>query len=227
MHYLRLWDLSCVNRVDHYSCNSENVRRRIQKCYGTDAEVLYPPADTSRFRIKENSSSDYYLAFGALVPYKRVDLAIEAFAGTNRRLIVAGSGPEESRLRELARGTSVEVIGGVDSKKVVELYQNAIAFLFPGEEDFGITPLEAQACGTPVIAYGRGGALETVVEGETGLFFQDQSRASIEDALLRFEDTAWDPEKCRNQALKFSNEVFRQKFENSLISAWQDHLKPC
>ncbi|MBT3786147.1 glycosyltransferase, partial [bacterium] len=108
-----------------------------------------------------------------------------------------------------------------------ELYQNAIAFLFPGEEDFGITPLEAQACGTPVIAYGRGGALETVVEGETGLFFQDQSRASIEDALLRFEDTAWDPEKCRNQALKFSNEVFRQKFENSLISAWQDHLKPC
>jgi len=224
MHYLRIWDVSSTNRVDFYTCNSRNVQQRIRRCYAKEAQVLYPPADTSRFEWKSGNSRDYYLAFGALVPYKRIDLVVEAFRDSGRKLVVAGSGPEESRLREMAGGSSVEVIGRVDSQKVVELYQNARAFVFPGEEDFGITPLEAQSCGTPVIAFGKGGALETVIDGKTGVFFREQTVSSMLEAIEEFESREWDAGLCREQAQRFSNEVFQQNFQKSILQAWERHI---
>lgn len=225
MHYLRIWDASSANRVDFYSCNSQNVRKRISKCYARAAEVIYPPADTSRFTLKNKNAEDYYLAFGALVPYKRFDLAVQAFSKSGRRLIVAGSGPEEQKLKELARGSHVEIRGKVPNDEVARLYQGARAFIFPGEEDFGITPLEAQACGTPVIAFGRGGALETVVEGKTGLFFREQSTQALLKVIEEFEALDWDSQVCRENAQRFSNEIFKEKFTEGILAAFENFSK--
>jgi len=222
MHYLRMWDRNSSERVDFYSCNSYNVQRRILKYYNRQSEVLHPPVDSDYFQAVEKKE-DYYFLLAALVPYKRVDLALEVCKKMGRKLYIAGGGPELERLRASAVGSSVEVLGRQSSERLRELYQGAKAFLFPGEEDFGITPLEAQACGTPVIAYGRGGALETVLAGETGVFFKEQTVESFQSAIEEFEGKNWDFQKCREQAMKFSNPVFREKFEKSLLSAYRDH----
>jgi len=210
-NYLRLWDVATAGRVDHYIANSENVRRRIQRHYRRDAAVIWAPVDSQRLKLAEKSD-DYYLVVSALVPYKRVDLAVAAAARLNRRLVVVGTGPERASLERLA-GPNVEFLGWQSDDQVRDRYAGCRALLFPGEEDFGIVPLEAQACGKPVIAFGRGGALETVVDGETGLFFADQTVDALAAAMTRLEKESarFVPAKIREHAMKFDRAVFKQR----------------
>ena len=164
VHWLRAWDVSAASRVDYFVANSYNVARRIQKYYNRSSEVLYPPVDTKRFYVKQNPAADYFLVVSRLLPYKRVDLAVEACTRLGVRLKVVGTGPELARLKAKA-GPTIEFLGRAPDGQVEELLADCRAFLFPGEEDFGITPLEAMASGRPVVAFRAGGAVESVVEG--------------------------------------------------------------
>ena len=223
MHYLRVWDVAAVNRVDQYTCNAKNVARRIKKIYDRESEVIYPPVDTERFQIGDKRE-DYFFILAALVPYKRVDLAVKACVELGVPLKLAGIGPEESNLRELAGSGNVEFLGRVGHEEAVELYQKAAGFLFPGEEDFGITPLEAQACGTPVIAYARGGALETVVDQKTGIYFNEQTVESMKAAITKCQNMEFDRSVLRNHALTFDNACFRERFAESVCRSYHNYL---
>ncbi len=162
-----------------------------------------------------DDSNAYYFICSAMVPYKRLDIAIEACRKLGRRLVIAGAGPDEQRLKSLGGG-EVEFAGRVDDEELRDLYSGARAFLFPGEEDFGITPLESMACGRPVIAYGKGGALETVIEGETGVFFAEQSAASLAEAIEQFESMSFDPTHARRHAEEFSRPRFKEKMAEAI-----------
>jgi glycosyltransferase involved in cell wall biosynthesis len=210
-NYLRLWDAATSGRVDHYIANSENVRRRIQRHYRRDATVIWAPVDTQRLSLSEKPG-DYYLVVSALVPYKRVDLAVAAAARLSRRLVIVGTGPERAGLERLA-GPNVQFLGWQSDDQVRDWYAGCRALLFPGEEDFGIVPLEAQACGKPVIAFGRGGALETVRDGETGIFFAEQTVDSLAGAMKRLEEEGgrFVPARIRDHAMKFDRAEFRRR----------------
>jgi glycosyltransferase involved in cell wall biosynthesis len=205
--WLRRWDVRSSASVTRFIANSENVRERIRQVYGRDATVVYPPVDTDFFTPRVPEQNDYYLVVSALEPYKRVDLAITAIQQLNRCLIVTGRGTQEAALRRLA-GNSVEFTGWVSDDRLRELYRGCRALLFPGLEDFGMCPVEAQACGRPVIAYGRGGALESVIDGKTGVFFPEQTTVSIIDGVRRFEVMTFDPEAARHNSLRFTREKF-------------------
>lgn len=219
LHRMRQWDYSAAQRPDIILANSHEVRRRIQKYYRREAQVVNPPVTMpSKDRYLGLDKEDYYVTVGRLVSYKKTDLIVEAFAHMkNRRLLVAGAGPELSRLRHMAKGrANVEILGFVDEARKLELLAKARAFIFAPHEDFGIVPLEAQACGTPVIAYGRGGALETVVEGATGTFFGEQTVEALQQGLDRFEDieATFDPAVLREHAERFTEEVFQRRFQH-------------
>jgi len=205
--YLRQWDITSSNHVDYFIANSHNVARRIQRHYRREATVIHPPVETETF-INCGDVEDYYLIVTALVPYKQVHLAVEAFNQSGRRLLIVGSGPEKEKLTAAAKA-NISFLPFQQAPELKKLYSRCQALVFPGEEDFGIVPLEAQSCGRPVIAYGRGGALETVVPPEsgapaTGLFFETLSAASLNQAVERFEKLTFDPQACRENALKFS-----------------------
>ncbi|EFN9786646.1 glycosyltransferase family 4 protein, partial [Escherichia coli] len=175
LHKIRLWDCRTANGVDHFIANSQFIARRIKKVYGRDADVIYPPVDVNRFELNFNKE-DYFFTASRLVPYKRIDLIVEAFSEMpNRKLVVIGDGPEMQKIKSKAK-TNIEILGYQPDSVMQEYMRNAKAFVFAAEEDFGIIPVEAQACGTPVIAFGKGGALETIrplgVDKPTGLFFQ-------------------------------------------------------
>lgn len=222
---LRQWDYFTATQVDFFLANSHNVAQRIAKYYRRDADVLYPPVDTDSFTLYTGQRESYYLAASRLVPYKRMDLIIQAFAQDplKRQLKVVGDGPEFQRLKRLADGSPhIELIGYLQGEKLHHLMQRAQAFVFAADEDFGIVPLEAQACGTPVIAYGHGGALETVKGLEhhqqaTGVYFAEQTVASLSEAIEAFEAHEFSPQVCRLQAEAFSNSVFTQRLE-TLVS---------
>lgn len=203
---LRGWDVRTAGRVHHYIANSENVRTRIRTHYGTDAAVIFPPVDTNQFILSERDGG-YYLIVSALVPYKKVDLAIEAFNRSGAKLVIVGKGPEEKQLRTMAR-PNIEFLGWRSDADLIGLYAGCRALIFPGEEDFGIVPLEAMASGKPVIAFGKGGALETVVEGITGTFFEAQSVEDLAAAVARGGAMTFDPGAIRGHALKFSRERY-------------------
>jgi glycosyltransferase involved in cell wall biosynthesis len=214
MHYLRMWDYAAAQRVDFFVANSETVRQRIRKYYHRDSEVIYPPCDVERFSVA-NSVGDYYLYVGRLVPYKRVDLAIEVFNKNRKKLVVAGDGPQMSKLKSIA-SSNIEFLGFVDDNELTSLYAGCKALIFPGEEDFGLVPVEAQASGRPVIAFAKGGAMETVVHGKTGILFQSQTAKALDAAVKEFESLAdsFDPHAIRNHAYSFDKRNFDRNFKS-------------
>lgn len=209
LSYIRLWDYFAAQRVDAYLTLSQYVARRIRKYYHREATVVPPPVDVERFSVSKNDDG-YYLIVSRLVPYKRIDIAIEACEALGRRLLIAGTGPEQEELVRRA-GRWTEFLGFVPEEQLPRLYAGARALLFPQEEDFGITPLEAAASGKPTIAYGAGGALETIISGVTGLFFTVQSATSLQEAMLAFERQPWDGATIRRHAEQFRREVFLQR----------------
>lgn len=221
---LRQWDFFTAAQVDTFLANSHNVARRIAKYYRREADVLYPPVDVDAFYLHQGPREDYYLAASRLVPYKRLDLIIQAFAHDpqQRRLKVVGEGPEFKRLADLARGHEhIELLGYLPAGALEPLMQRARGFVFAADEDFGIVPLEAQACGTPVIAYGRGGALETVkgpehADAATGVHFDRQTPESLRHAIEAFEQRTFSPLACRAQAERFSHRHFQQRLASLL-----------
>ncbi|MDP2471068.1 MAG: glycosyltransferase family 4 protein [Candidatus Palauibacterales bacterium] len=223
LHYLRRWDAASALRVDHFFANSEYVARRIRKHYRRDAEVVHPPVDTGSFELSAETD-DHYLVVGQLVGYKRADLAVRAFTEMGKPLVVIGEGEQMKELKRLA-GPTVQLLGRQPFSVVREKYARCRALVFPGEEDFGIVPVEAMAAGRPVIAFGRGGARETVVEGETGLFFQEQTVESLARAVERFESrpTPFEPERIRARAERFDRRVFKATMESRIGELLEEH----
>lgn len=210
---MRLWDLASVNRVDHFIANSNYIAKRIKKLYQRESEVIYPPVDIHRFTLQEEKK-DFYLTASRLVPYKKIDIIIEAFNQMpNKKLIVIGDGPEFKKLNRLA-GSNVQLKGYLKSEDLKTYMQDAKGFVFAAKEDFGIIPVEAQACGTPVIAFNAGGLKETVIAHETGLFFDQQTSKSIKDSIQTFENLSFDPIKIRENATRFSKERFEKEMKD-------------
>lgn len=207
LHHLRSWDYLAANRPDHFIANSRLVKERIRKYYSRDAEIIYPPVEVNNFSIQSNPEN-YYLAGGRLVPYKKFDLIVRAFNRLGIPLKIFGEGPIFRALKSMAK-PNIEFLGRVSDEVKAELYARAIAYLHPQEEDFGITALEAQAAGTPVIAWGQGGAEETVVAGVTGQFIDEQSWEEIAGTIIRFDRSKFDPLLIREHARKFDVSVFR------------------
>ena len=219
LHYLRQWDAGAANRVGVFVANSRYVARRILNCYRRTATVIYPPVDVDAFPLRTDKE-EFYLAASRMVPYKRMPLIAAAFAATpHRKLVVVGDGTELAKVKAAA-GPNVEVLGYQSDAVLRDLMQRARAFVFAAEEDFGITPVEAMACGTPVIAFGKGGATETVVPGVSGLLFAEQTVASVVDAVDRFERAEWDPVAIRHHAEAFRPERFRAEFAALLDREW-------
>lgn len=221
LHKMRIWDMRTANGVDHFLGISKYIQRRIRKCYGRDSFLLYPPVDTEEFSPTAQKK-DFYLTASRMVPYKRIPLIIEAFAKTpHRKLRVIGTGPEWDRCKEICP-PNVELLGFQPHSVLKQNLQDAKAFIFAAEEDFGIVPIEAQACGTPVIAYGRGAALETIQGPEhsapTGVFFFEQTADSINIAIDAFERDLGSitADACRQNSLRFSHQVFHDQFADIL-----------
>ena len=212
MHYLRMWDTRTANGVDHFVANSDFIAQRILKTYRRSAEVIHPPVDTHKL-ASVTDKEDFYVTLSRLVPYKRVDVVIDAFAGMpSRRLIVVGDGPDLPKLKARAPA-NVTFAGHVSQEAKVRYLQQAKAFVFAGEEDFGIALVEAQACGTPVITFGRGGAAEIIVSGETGLLFDEQTPEALVAAIDRFEQMrSFDAPQIRLNASRFGVARFRREF---------------
>lgn len=229
LHRARIWDLRTANGVDHYIANSNFIARRVWKAYRREATVIYPPVDVETCGLRE-TKDEFYLTASRLMPYKKVPAIVEAFGALpKRKLVVVGDGTEMKRVKAAA-GPNVEILGHQPSTVLVDLMQRAKAFIFAAEEDFGITPVEAQACGTPVIAFGRGGALETVRglghAKPTGLFFHSQEPRAIADAVLAFEDhqERMLPGNCRENSLRFSAQIFRDTYSRFVEQCWDGFL---
>jgi len=220
---LRRWDYHVAQkRVDYFLANSHNIARRVEKFYERHADVLYPPVETGRFHVEPNPRADYFLVVSRLLAYKRVDLAIEAMTRLGLPLKVVGGGPDAQRLKSLA-GPTVEFLGRRSDEEVADLLANCRAFLFPGEEDFGIAPLEAMASGRPVLAFGAGGALETVVDGETGLFFSEPTPESLTEAVRRLDGLCVRPDRIRAHAETFDTAAFVDRVRTLVAARWAEH----
>jgi glycosyltransferase involved in cell wall biosynthesis len=213
---LRRWDHDNSARVDRFVAISQHVKRRIEKFYGRDADVVYPPVDTERCTPGPDSEHQGYdLVVSALVPYKRVDLAVQAYRRNGFPLMVVGSGTEYETLRAQATD-NITFCGWKSDAEILELYRGCRMLIFPGEEDFGIVPVEAQACGKPVVAFGRGGATETVLDGQTGLFFHEQTSAALIEAIEKCAARKWNPQLIRHHSLKFSTQQFIDGIHKSI-----------
>ncbi len=212
--YLRYWDRIACQRPDVYLAISENVKKRIKKYYGRDSQVIYPPVDLEKFKTRDSSLNvdSYYLVVSRLVGYKRVEIVVEAFNKLGLPLKIIGRGTEMGRLKRMAK-KNVEFLGQLTDKELISYYQKCRALVFPQEEDFGLVPLEAQACGKPVIAFRGGGALETVVQGKTGEFFSPQTSESLIKVVKSFKPEKYLPGDCQEQAEKFGKEIFKKKFK--------------
>lgn len=217
---LRSWDVRTADRVDYFVANSENVARRIKTYYQRNADVIHAPVDTSRFAAS-TASDDYYLIVSALVPYKRVDLAIDVFNRMNKRLLIVGKGPERRRLESMA-GPTIEFLGWQPDDALVSLYGRSRALIFPGVEDFGIVPLEAMACGKPVVAFAAGGALETVIDGATGVLFDRQDASVLEEAVRKIDRMDFDASAVRKRALQFDRSRFKEAIDQYISKRTQE-----
>jgi glycosyltransferase involved in cell wall biosynthesis len=222
---LRIWDQVSAARVDHFIANSPVIAERIRKYYRREAAYIPPPVEAKRFPFDPNIiPENYFLILSRLVPYKRIDLAIEACNRLQLPLVIIGGGRDEERLKHLA-GPTIRFMGRLPDEEVIHYFTHCRAFLFPGEEDFGITPLEAQACGRPIIAYGAGGALASVIDGVTGLFFHEQTVDSLAAALTSFDEHAFDPHIIHNHALEFDTSRFSRRMLQ-FIEAKMNEGKP-
>lgn len=208
-HYMRIWDVASSNRVDYFIANSTEVQKRIKKHYKRDSVVINPPVRCNMFNISE-TDGDYYLVLSRLVGYKRFDLAVQACSELGKKLVVIGEGPEREKIEKLAN-ENVTFLGRQPDEVVKKYMSECKALLFPGEEDFGIVPVEAQSCGRPVIAYGKGGVLDSVIDGKTGVFFKEQTVESLKEAIEKFETMKFDKEEIRKHALEFDESVFQEK----------------
>jgi glycosyltransferase involved in cell wall biosynthesis len=212
LHYVRNWDIASLGRVDHFIAISHYIAQRIKKVYGRESTVIYPPVETDEIPYS-SEKEDYYLTVSRLVPYKRVDLMVEAFAQLpNKRLVVVGDGPEMKKIKTLAT-KNVDILGWRTTQEVHELMRKAKGFLFAAEEDFGIAVVEAQAAGTPVIAFGKGAVTETVISGRSGVFYPKQRVDSLMAAIEEFERTSFDPQQIRAHAQRFNRQRFLREFK--------------
>ena len=209
--WLRVWDQTTAMRVDHFIANSPAVADRIQKYYRREAVVIPPPVDASRFLFDPTTQpEDYFLVVSRLMPYKRIDLAIQACNRLQLPLVIIGSGRDQQRLQQMA-GPTIRFLGRLSDAEVLHYYAHCRALILPGEEDFGITPLEAQASGRPAVAYSAGGALASVIDGVTGTFFQEQTVESLAATLAAFDETRYDPQIIRDHALEFDKPRFHRR----------------
>jgi glycosyltransferase involved in cell wall biosynthesis len=210
IHYLKIWDRLSADRVDHFIANSSFVAKRIDKYYRRSADVIHPPIDLNEFEVN-NDKSDFYLVLGQLTHYKRADLVVEAFRSNGKKLVVIGDGEQYDSLKSL-ENENITIMGRASWSECKDHLSRAKALIFPGVEDFGMVPVEAMACGTPVLAYAKGGALETVIEGQSGFLFHDQTVKSLNECIEAFEESkALSVSEIRQQAEKFTTEVFKQK----------------
>jgi glycosyltransferase involved in cell wall biosynthesis len=227
LDYLRKYDRDTASRVTHFVANSKNVQKRIKDAYNKASVVIYPPVECGRFAISDGDDG-YYLVLSALVPYKRIDIAVKAFTAIGWKLVIVGNGPELPRLKSMA-SANIFFVDNADDNEVVEYLKKCRAVIFPGEEDFGIVPLEAQACGKQVIAFGKGGALETVIGWDhtqkaktnaTGIFFYEQTPEALRKSILLFEEIRdqFDPHKCRDNVLRFDRPIYQQSMQNYIQS---------
>ncbi|MFT3952981.1 MAG: glycosyltransferase [Piscinibacter sp.] len=222
-HYIRNWDAVSAGRVDHFIANSQTVATRIRRYYRREAEVIFPPVDVDAFDVlPPDELGDFHLMAGELVRYKRPELAVQAFNESGDRLIVIGGGEMLGELRKIAR-PNVTVMGPQPFSVLKDHYARCRALVFPGEEDFGIVPVEAMASGRPVVAYGKGGATETVVDGVTGVFFETQSVAAIRDAVERLKTLDLDPAGIAAHARRFSAEVFAARIQGHIAGLMAEH----
>ncbi|MFW6008256.1 MAG: glycosyltransferase [archaeon] len=218
---IRQWDVLNTSRIDYLIANSNYVRNRIKKYYRRNSEVIYPPVDTEFFKPINGVTKDYYLIVSRFVSYKRIDLAIKAFNNLGKRLIVVGSGEQEKKLKEIAK-SNIIFTGRVSDKELMKYFQECKALIFPAREDFGIIPLEAQSCGKPVIAFGAGGALETVEHLKTGYLFKDQTVQSLQFAITNFEEKNYEEKYIREHAKKYSKERFIIQLRNYIYNKYKE-----
>jgi len=213
MHYLRNWDTSSLNRVDYFAAISHYIARRIQKVYGRSSEVIYPPVDTHLIELNEKKE-DFFVTASRMVPYKNIDLIVDAFSHMpNHHLVVIGDGPEWNQIKKKA-SKNIEIVGYQTDQSLRNYIKKAKGFVFAAEEDFGIVVVEAQAAGTPVIALGKGGALETVIDQKTGVFFKEPCITDLIDAVERFTNIEFDPLLIHTHAQQFSKERFKKEFNH-------------
>ncbi len=221
LNYLRLWDRAAADRVDHFVAISRTVQRRIAKYYRRDSAIIHPPVDTTKF-APGDSRDDYFLIVSRLVPYKRIDLAVRAFNELGLPLVVIGDGRDRDSLQALAK-PNIEFLGHVPDGEIVDYFARCRAFILPGQEDFCIAPVEAQAAGRPVIAYAAGGALDTVREGVTGSFFYEQTPEALTEAIQGFDETDYDPAVIRRHAERFDKRVFKERLIEFIKEKYAEH----
>jgi len=217
---LNRWDRRSCDRVNHFVAISRTVADRIARFYGRESKVIYPPVDTDFF-VPAEREGDFFLVVSALVPYKRVDLAIQAFNELRLPLVIIGDGPEYRKLKRMATEV-VSFRGWVTNEEVREAYQKCRALVFPGVEDFGLTPVEAQACGKPVIAFGQGGVRESIRDGVTGILFRNQSAEALIAAVRAFQKASFDPALARENSLRFSREVFKSRLREYICRRYEE-----
>lgn len=225
LNRIRQWDVASSLRPDHYLANSIEVQQRVDKYYRRPSSVIYPPVDTEYFQPSaEGDHGEYFLIVSRLKPYKKLDIAVEAFNKLGYRLVIVGEGSEYSRLKKMA-GRNIEFVGRVPDEQLRGYYQNCKALIFPGLEDFGIAPVEAQSCGRPVIAYGKGGCRETVLDKVTGILFSDQTVPSLAEAVKYFLTVNFDGARIRQHAQQYDKKIFQAKFVEALTDHYHNHIK--
>lgn len=226
LHKIRRWDYRTSNSVDHFIANSSFIRRRIKKIYRRDSVVIHPNVSTDDFEVSKVEKEEFYFTASRMVPYKKIDLIVRSFNEMpDKKLVVIGAGPDYEKISRIA-GKNVKLLGYQSFSVLKEHMTKAKAFVFAAEEDFGIVPVEAQACGTPVIGFGKGGLKDSVLDGETGIFFHEQNVGAIKDAINRFESSTLLPqEEIRLHSKKFSTDRFHLEFKSFVEEAWKEHLK--
>jgi len=222
LHYLRMWDFSVSNRVDEFIADSEFIAKRIKKLYNRESQVIYPPVDINYFEPKYQKE-DFYLTASRFVSYKKIDLIVEAFSNMeNKKLVVIGDGPDMEKIKSKAK-KNIEILGYQNNEVLKTYLQKAKAFVFAAIEDFGILPVEAQACATPVICFSKGGTKETIINGKTGILFDKQDVRSIQEAVEKFEKKEFDLYKVRKNSLRFSEERFKKEFKTCVLKNLEKH----